>query len=67
MLCAPITYVMRKGAVKTASALDTRVATVGKANPFANSCCHMDASSMVCANLVPMGTSVSPLEYRARP
>lgn len=64
MLCAPITQVMRKRVGKTASVLDTWVGTVGKANllPFANSCCYINASSMVCANLVPMGIWVSPLE-----
>lgn len=68
-MCSYNSSVENGSGEKTASALDTRVGTVGKANllPFANSCCRINASSMVCANLVPTGTWVSPLEYRAKP
>lgn len=68
-MCSYNSSVEKGSGEETASALATRVGTVGKANllPFANSCCHTDTSSMVCANLVSMGTWVSPLEYRARP
>lgn len=52
-----------------ASVLDTRVGTVRKDNLllFANCCYNINVSSTVSANLVPTGTWISSLEYRASP
>lgn len=69
VLCGPIIQVLGVGGSWGASVLDTRVGTVRKDNLllFANCCYNINVSSTVSANLVPTGTWISPLEYRASP
>lgn len=69
VMCAPIIQVLGVDGSWGASVLDTRVGMVGKDNVllFANCCYNINVSSTVSANLVPTGTWISPLEYRASP